>query len=277
MAKISAKQVNELRKATGAGMMDCKKALVEANGDFEAAIEYLRKKGQKVAAKRAERAATEGAAIAKTNADATLGVALVLSCETDFVAKNEDFISFAHAIADVALSNGITTKEALLAAEIDGVSIATKITENVGKIGEKIEVSKFETLKSASVIPYIHMGNRIAVLLGLNQANSETSEAAGKNVAMQVAAMRPVAVSEDNVPQEIIDKELEIGREQAIAEGKPAQIIDKIAQGKLKKYFKDNTLVNQQYVKDSSKTVKAYLNSEVKDLSVTDFRRLEIG
>jgi len=275
--KISAKEVKKLRDITGAGMMDCKKALKASNGDFEGAIEYLRKKGQKVAAKRQDRAANEGAAIAKTNSDGTKGVVIVLSSETDFVAKNADFIGFATAIADLALANYPANTAELLAIDMDGASIGERVTDMVGKIGEKIEVSKYERLSGDLVVPYIHAGNRIGVLVSLNQAKTDALVEAGKNVAMQVAALSPVAVDESSVDQKIIDKELEIGREQALAEGKPAKIIDRIAQGKLKRFFKDNTLVHQKYVKDSKVTVKEYLNSVSKGLKAVNFKRIAIG
>lgn len=276
--KISAAEVNKLRKQTGAGMMDCKKALKASNGDFEAAIEYLRKKGQKIAAKRADRSASEGAAIAKTNADGTKGVAIVLSCETDFVAKNEDFVNFAHAIATVALTEFPKTVDDLLALPLNGgTSIQQNITEQIGKIGEKIEVSKYEVLTGDLVVPYIHAGNRIGVLVGLNQPQEEAVVKAGKDVAMQVAAMSPIAVDENEVSQETIDKELDIAAELARQEGKPEQMIDKIAQGRLKKFFKENTLANQQFVKDSKKTVAKFLQSVSKDLKVTAFKRIAVG
>ncbi|OWY19974.1 elongation factor Ts [Sphingobacteriales bacterium UPWRP_1] len=275
--KITAKEVNDLRQITGAGMMDCKKALVEANGDFDAAIEYLRKKGQKVAANRADRSATEGAAIAKTNADSTKGVALVLGCETDFVAKNEDFVAFAHKIADIALTEMPADLDALLELDMDGVKIADRLAEQIGKIGEKIEISQYTTIEAPGIVAYIHAGNRIGVLVALNKAKNTQVEEVGKDVAMQVAAMMPVALDEDSVPASVIEKELEIGREQARAEGKPENMVDKIAMGKLKKYFKDSTLLNQQFVKDNEKTVKEYVKSVDKDLAVTAFRRVAIG
>ncbi len=274
--KITAADVNKLRKQTGAGMMDCKKALQASEGDFEAAIEYLRKKGQKLAAKRADRAASEGAAIAKTSTDASKGVAIVLSCETDFVAKNEDFVSFAHEIADLALNHFPATKEELLQLDLGGTQLSAKITEQIGKIGEKIEVSQYERLSSDAVVPYIHAGNKIGVLVGLSK-NLDNANDIGRDLAMQVAAMSPIAVNEEEVAQETIAKELEIGRAQALQEGKPDHLVDRIAQGKLKKFFKDSTLVNQQFVKDSSKTVKQFLSEVDSDLKVTGFRRISIG
>ncbi|MCL4125313.1 UNVERIFIED_CONTAM: hypothetical protein GTU68_007326 [Idotea baltica] len=263
---ITAAEVNKLRKMTGAGMMDCKKALTESNGDFDAAVDYLRKKGQKVAAKRADRDATEGVVIAQTTGDHKNGVVVKISCETDFVAKNDDFINFAKSIAE----------DELLAKQLDGVSIADKISEQVGKIGEKIEIADYQVLGGDVVVPYIHMGYRIGVLVAMNQTIDNADEV-GKDVAMQIAAMRPVAVSEDGVAQEAKDKELEIGREQAIAEGKPEQIIEKIAQGKLNKFLKESTLLNQVFVKDSSKNIKQMLNDVQDGLTVTAFKRVELG
>jgi len=272
---ITAAEVNKLRKMTGAGMMDCKKALVETNGDFEAAVDYLRKKGQKVAAKRADRDATEGVVIAKTTSDGGRGVVVHISCETDFVAKNEAFVSFATEIAQTALENNITSADALLAHQSNGVSLADKITEQIGKIGEKIEVAQFATLSADHVAPYIHANNKVGVLVGLNKGGSEIAEAA-KDVAMQVAAMSPVAVDEANVAADVIDRERAIGREKAIAEGKPENIVDKIAEGTVKKFLKEKTLLNQQFVKDGSKTVSAFLKSVDGDLTVTDFKRLSL-
>ncbi len=275
--KITAKEVNQLRKQTGAGMMDCKKALVEANGDFEQAIEILRKKGQKIAAKRADRAASEGAAIAKTTADGTRGIVVVLACETDFVAKNADFVKFANQIADAAIAHNPENIEQLLTLEVEGGTIASRVLEETGKIGEKIEVSKYQRLSSELVVPYIHMGNRIGVLVAFNKAGGEDFLAAGRDVAMQVAAMSPVAVDEHHVDEATKAKELEIGREQALAEGKPEKMLDKIAEGKLKRFYKDNTLLNQQFVKNSKQNVQAFLHSIDKELTVSNFARIAIG
>ena len=273
--KITAKEVNKLRKMTGAGMMDCKKALVEANGDFEAAIDYLRKKGQKVAAKRADRETTEGAAIAKVSDDGSKGIVIVLSCETDFVSKNADFIELANNIATVALNNYPENVEALLALDLNGTTVGTKITDETGKIGEKLEVSSYKRLEATAVVPYIHAGNKIGVLVGLNQV-SEAASDLGKSIAMQIAAMSPIAVDESDVPEEIKAKELQIGREQAMAEGKPEKILDRIAEGKLARFYKDNTLLNQSYVKDSSQTVGKALQTIDKALTVTAFVRESI-
>ncbi|MEZ4886576.1 MAG: translation elongation factor Ts [Chitinophagales bacterium] len=275
--KISASDVNKLRQQTGAGMMDCKKALVEAGGDFDVAIEVLRKQGQKVAAKRSDRQATEGVAIAKVSDDGTSGITLVLSCETDFVAKNDDFVSFANKIADIALANTPSNTEELLSLSLNNLTIAENLTDQIGKIGEKIEVSNYEKLSADLVVPYIHAGNKIGVLVGLNQTGNEDIIGAAKDVAMQVAAMKPIAVDESDVDEETKAKELEIGREQARAEGKPDKILDRIAQGKLQKFYQDNTLVHQKFVKDNSKTVGEYLQSVSKGLKVTGFKRLAIG
>jgi len=276
MVKISAADVKKLRDMTGAGMMDCKKALQASEGDIEAAIEYLRKKGQKLAAKRADRAASEGAAIAKISTDASKGIAIVLSCETDFVAKNEDFVSFAHEIAELALDHFPASTEELLQLDLGGTVLSSRITEQIGKIGEKIEVSQYERLSSDAVVPYIHAGNKIGVLVGLNK-NLDNVAAIGRDLAMQVAAMSPIAVDESEVAEATIAKELEIGREQALQEGKPDHLVDRIAQGKLKKFFKDSTLVNQQFVKDSSKTVKQFLSEVDGELKITGFKRIAIG
>ncbi len=274
--KISAADVKKLRDMTGAGMMDCKKALTEAEGDFDKAIEFLRKKGEKIAGNRADREATEGVVLALVSDDKKRGIIVKLSCETDFVAKNEDFINLAHQFGEIALEEFPETKEELLQQSFDGITIAEKITEQVGVIGEKIELDTYERLEAPLVAPYIHMGNKAAVLVGLNKDDDEYYEA-GRDVAMQVAAMRPVALDKEGVDQKTIDKEIEIGKEQARQEGKPEQILEKIAVGKLNKFFKDNTLLNQQFVKDNKKTVAEYLKSVDKDLTVTDFKHVKLG
>ncbi len=274
MAKITAAEVNKLRKTTGAGMMDCKKALVEAEGDFDKAIEILRKKGQKVAAKRADRESSEGAAIAKVNSDNTQGVAISLNCETDFVAKNDSFVKLANDLADIAL--GFESKDGFLAASYDGMTVADKLTEQTGVIGEKIEIGSFEKLNAPFVGSYIHAGNKIATLVGLS-ANVDGAAEAAKDVAMQAAAMNPVALNEDGVDQSIIDKEIEIAKDQLRQEGKPEEMLDKIAQGKLKRFFKDNTLVNQDFIKDSKQSVSQYVKSVDSSLEVTGFARVALG
>ena len=274
--KISAKDVKKLRDKTGAGMMDCKKALVEAGGDYDKAIEYLRKKGQKVSEKRAGREAKEGVVIAKISDDRKRGVIVKLSSETDFVAKNEDFINLTKKFADIALAGFPDTKEELLGLKFDNITVGDKVTDQVAIIGEKIELASYEKLEGEQVAPYIHMGNKAAVLVGLNKGGEAAYEA-GRNVAMQVAAMRPIAVDKDGVDPSVIEKEVEIGKEQARREGKPEQIIEKIALGKLNKFFKERTLLNQMYVKDNKKTIAAYLNSVEKGLSVTAFKHVELG
>ena len=274
MAKITAAEVNKLRKATGAGMMDCKKALVEVDGDFDKAIEVLRKKGQKVAAKRADRESSEGAAIAKVNADATKGAVISLNCETDFVAKNDDFVKLANDIADLALN--FSTKEELLAADYNGISVQDKLTEQTGVIGEKIEIGSFKTLEAPFVGSYIHAGNKIAVLTGLSK-NVEGAEEAAKDVSMQAAAMNPVALNEEGVDQTTIEKEIEIAKDQLRAEGKPEEMLDNIAKGKIKRFFKDNTLVNQAFIKDNKQSVAEYVKSVDSDLTVVAFERVALG
>ncbi|MCL9980666.1 MAG: translation elongation factor Ts [Bacteroidia bacterium] len=274
---ISAAEVNKLRQMTGAGLMDCKQALSENNGDFEAAIDFLRKKGAKIAAKRADREATEGAVVAKTNSEGTVGVVIVLSCETDFVAKNEGFVSFAHEIADTAIAHKPATAEALKALTVGSVTLEARLMEEVAKIGEKIDVVKYEIIEGANLVPYIHGANRMGVLVELSNAPSEANIAAGKDVAMQIAAMNPVAVDRDGVDATTIERELEIGREQARQEGKPEAMIDKIAEGKLQKFYKESTLLNQEFVKDSSKTVAAMLSSIEAGLTVKQFKRVQLG
>jgi len=275
MADIKAADVAKLRQMTGAGMMDCKQALTETNGDFDLAIDILRKKGQKIASKRADRVAAEGAVIAKTNGDNTFGVLIVLNCETDFVAKNEDFVKKAHAIADTALASRPASLDALKQLVIGGHTIDSEVTNLTGVTGEKVELSFFRSLESPMVIPYIHPGNRLASLVSLNKRVADIQVA--RDVAMQVAAMAPVAVTKDRVPQNIIDKELEIGRAQALQEGKPEAIIDKIAQGKLTKYFKENTLLSQDFIKDHKITVADYLAHNDKELAVLDFVRFTLN
>ena len=275
-ANITAADVKKLREMTGAGMMDCKKALAEAGGDFDKAVEVLRKKGQKVSAKRADREANEGVVTALTSEDKTKGVIVKLSCETDFVAKGEDFVNFTEKVAQLALEQFPASLDELKKLDMDGLTVEERVTELVGKINEKIELDAYERIEAAIVSPYIHMGNKAAVLVGLNKASDEVY-GAGRDVAMQVAAMKPVALDKDGVDQSIIDKEIEIGKEQARAEGKPDQIIEKIAMGKLNKFFKERTLLNQQFVKDSSKNIAGYLKDVDKELTVTDFKHVTLG
>lgn len=274
MANITAADVNKLRQTTGAGMMDCKHALTESNGDFEKAIEFLRKKGQKVAANRADRASSEGAAISKVNADHTAGVSIVLACETDFVGKNESFISLAKKIADIALN--CETKEELFNAKIDGITVADKLIEQTGVIGEKIEIPSFQKVKAPYVSSYIHAGNKIATLVGLS-ANVAGAEEVGKDVAMQVAAMNPLALNEAGVDAATIAKEIEIAKEQLRNEGKAEAMLDKIAEGKLIRFFKENTLVNQEFIKDNKMSVAQYVKTLGKDVEITDFKRVALG
>jgi len=271
--KITAAEVNKLRKATGAGMMDCKKALVEAEGDFDKAIEILRKKGQKVAANRADRESTEGAAIAKVNDDNTVGVSIVLGCETDFVGKNENFVNLAHQLAELALN--YSSKEEFLSADFDGMTVAEKLIEQTGVIGERLDINAFEKLEAPFVGSYIHAGNKIATLVGLSNV-VEGVEVAAKDVAMQAAAMNPIALNEEGVDAAVIEKEIEIAKDQLRAEGKPEAMLDNIAKGKLKRFFKDNTLVNQDFIKDSKQSVAAYVKS-YGDVTVTDFKRVALG
>ncbi|VXB18428.1 Elongation factor Ts [Flavobacterium sp. 9AF] len=274
MATITAADVNKLRTITGAGMMDCKKALVEADGDFDLAIENLRKKGQKVAANRSDRESTEGAAIAVVNADKTAGVVITLNCETDFVGKNESFIKLATDLANQALN--YATKEELLASDFNGITVAEKLIEQTGVIGEKIEIGSFERLEGAFVGSYIHAGNKIAVLTSLS-ANVEGAEEAARNVSMQAAAMNPIALNEAGVDAAIIEKEIEIAKEQLRAEGKPEAMLDNISKGKIQRFYKDNTLVNQDYIKDNSMNVASYVKSVSGDLTVTGFKRVALG
>ena len=276
MSTISASDVKKLRDQTGAGMMDCKKALSEAEGDFEKAIELLRMKGQKLSLKRAEREAKEGVVYALVAENHKKGVIVKLSCETDFVAKNEEFIDLTREIAQIALDTFPEDKDGLLSKNINGISIGEKVVEQVGKIGEKIELASYEKLEAPLVVPYIHMGFKAGVIVGLNKANDSFVEA-GKDVAMQVAAMKPVAVDKDGVDQTTISKEIEIGKEQARQDGKPEALLEKIAMGKLNKFFKEQTLLNQSFVKDGSLTVDQYLKKLDGDLTVKDFRHVALG
>ena len=272
--KITATEVNKLRKSTGAGMMDCKKALVEAEGNFDKAVENLRKKGQKVAANRADRESSEGAALAKVNEDNTAGVLVSVNCETDFVAKNDAYQQLAHALADHALS--FDTKDAFLSSEFQGMTVAEKLTEQTGVIGEKIEIGGFSKLSAPYVGSYIHAGNKIATLVGLSGIVDNAAEIA-KNLAMQAAAMNPIALNEDGVDATIVEKEIEIAKDQLRQEGKPEAMLDNIAKGKIKRFFKDNTLVNQAYIKDGKISVSDYVKSADPDLVVTGFKRVALG
>jgi len=274
---ITASDVNKLRQMTGAGLMDCKKALTETNGDFESAVDFLRKKGAKISANRADRQASEGAIIALTGNNGKKGIIIKLTCETDFVGKNEDFVAFANEIANAALQNEPTDLEALKNLEISGGTIASRLLDEVAKIGEKIDVVTYELLSGENIVAYIHGANRIGVLVSLNLAPNDANIAAGKDIAMQIAAMNPVAVDKADVDATVVQREMEIGREQARAEGKPEAILDKIAQGKLEKFYKDNTLLNQEFVKDSSKTVSKMLDEVEKGLTIGTFKRVQLG
>lgn len=262
---------------TGAGMMDCKKALTEADGDFEKAIEILRKKGQKVSASRSDKEAREGSVFIRVSDDRKEAVLIALNCETDFVAKNEEFQSLGKLIAETAFSKKAATKESLLNEKVGSLSLNEKITELVGKIGEKLEVSEYVRMSGEAIIPYIHAGSKLGVLVSLKGVNGKDVSEAGKDVGMQIAAMNPVAVDEKSVDSTVIEKELEIAKAQILAEGKPANMVEKIAQGKLQKFYKDNTLVHQIFVKDNSKTVAQYLDSVSKGLTVAAFKRIAIG
>ena len=273
MAEIKAKEVMKLRQMTGSGMMDCKKALSEANGDFEKAIEILRKKGQKIAAKRADRDSKEGAAIAVVNSEKNVGVSIVLGCETDFVGKNEDFVSLAKNLAAHALQ--FENKEDFLASHFNGITVSEKLIEQTGVVGEKIEIVNFSKITAPFVSSYIHAGNKIAALVGLSKIQKGIEEV-GKDVAMQIAAMNPIALDEKNVASATIEKEMEIAKEQLKAEGKPEAMLENIAKGKLKRFFKDNTLVNQIFIKDNKKNVAQYVKS-IGDVHITNFSRVAIG
>ncbi|MFC4262897.1 translation elongation factor Ts [Ferruginibacter yonginensis] len=272
-ATITAADINKLRQATGAGMMDCRKALTESNGDFEAAIDWLRKQGQKVAAKRSDREAKEGVVIAKTTADNKSGIVLCISCETDFVSKNADFVAFAQSIADAAITNNVANVEALNEVTINGAKVADMINDKLAAIGEKIEIQKFERVDAPYVASYIHGAYRMGVLVGMSAEAAE----AGKDVAMQIAAMNPLAIDETSIDAATIAREREIAIEQIKAEGKPAEMAEKIAVGKVNKFLKDNTLLAQPFVKDNGKSVAEYLKSVNADLKLTEFKRVALG
>jgi elongation factor Ts len=272
---ITAADVNKLRQKTGAGMMDCKKALEEANGDFEMAIELLRKKGAKIAANRQDRDAKEGLVLAKITADKKRGVLVVVNCETDFVAKNEDFQQFANTVAQIALDKAPASIEALKGLPYNSdITINDKFLEQMGKIGEKIDVSYFETISAGSVVAYNHPGNRLACLVGFSK---EVDDEVAKNIAMQVASMNPVSVDKDDVDTRIIEKELEIARETTRQEGKPEEMVEKIALGKLNKFYKESTLLNQEFIKDNKLTIRQYLEKTDKELKVTALKRFQLS
>lgn len=275
MSEITASDVKKLRDITGAGMMDCKKALTESNGDMDAAVDYLRKKGAKVAELRAGRDANEGVIYILTNADNTFGVMVQVGCETDFVAKNDSFIAFAKSIAEVALNGKIKTTEELLNANLDGVSITDRLAEKVGVIGENISIQDYQTTEGASIATYNH-NYRVGVMVSLNKAGDNIA-ALGKDLAMQIAAMKPVAVDETNVTEEQKTREMAIAREKAIEEGKPESILDKIAEGALNKFYKEYTLLKQEYIKDTKKTIAQVIKETDSELVVNNFKRSELG
>ncbi|MDX1653066.1 MAG: translation elongation factor Ts [Brumimicrobium sp.] len=275
MMAITASQVNELRKKTGAGMMDCKKALVEADGDTEKAIDILRKKGQKIAAKRGENEANEGVILAESKGN--VGYILQLNCETDFVAKNEDFRNFVQSLLDLAIKHDVETVEELKSLPYnDKLTVDEKITEQIGVIGEKLDLSNFAKIEADTVVAYNHPGNQLATLVGFNR-KGDIIEEATKQVAMQVAAMNPLALDKEGITQDIIDRELEVGKDLAIQEGKPADMAEKIAQGRLNKFFKENTLLSQPFVRDNKLSVQEFLNSTDKGLTVTKFKRFSLS
>ena len=272
---ITVAEINALRQQTGAGMMDCKKALTEANGDMDEAIDFLRKKGQKVAELRAGRESNEGVALAITSEDKTSGIIISLSCETDFVAKNEAFVDFAKSIADIALT--VDSIEELNESKFGDLTVAERVTEQIGKVGEKLELKNFKKLSGGMVVPYIHANNKIAVLVQLNKEGDDTFESAAKDVAMQVAAMNPLALNKEGIDQATVDREMSVAKEQALAEGKPENIVEKIAMGRLNKFYKENTLLNQAFVKNDKLTIQKMLEGVDKDLSVSAFERVSLG
>jgi elongation factor Ts len=272
---ITSADVNKLRQQTGAGMMDCKKALTEANGDFEAAIDYLRKKGQKVAVNRSDKEAKEGYIYARITADGKRGAIIMLNCETDFVAKNDDFVKFGESILHAALENNPKSVDDLKAVSINGKTVTDLLFDQIGKIGEKIELSKYESVEAAKVVVYNHPGNKLSTIVGFN--NTSVSDETGKDVAMQVAAMAPVAIDKDDVDIAMLEREMEIGKEQARNEGKPEAMIEKIALGKLNKFYNESTLLNQTFIKDEKKTIRQLLKEAQDGLTVTIFRRYKLG
>jgi elongation factor Ts len=276
MTQITAAQVNGLRKQTGAGMMDCKKALIETNGDADKAIDVLRKKGQKVAAKRADRDSLEGVVLSSISKDSTTGVMLSLNCETDFVAKNESFIALANSILLLAIEHKSESIQDIKELSFkSGMTVYDKLIEQTGVIGEKIELNNYSIINAPHVSNYIHNGNKLSTLVGLSMSTDDSSQI-GQNIAMQIAAMNPLALNESDISKEVIDKEIEIGKDLAKKEGKPEQMLEKIALGRLKKFFKENTLLNQTYIQDSKKSVKQYLDDCSKDLDVVVFKRTSL-
>lgn len=274
MANITASIVNELRKRTGVGMMDCKKALVECDGDMDKAIDYLREKGQKLAAKRADRDASEGVVLATVNEDKTFAAVIMMNCETDFVAKNESFIAFTKGVLDAAVKARLKSLEEVMAMTLNGVTVENLVIDQIAKIGEKITLSHFMPIEAVAAYAYTHPGNRMASVVGLSKTGFDEE---GKEMAMQVIAGRPVALNKETVPQEIINREMDIYRAQVREEGKPENMVEKIAEGKLNKFFKESTLLSQEYTREAKVTVEAHLKSVDKDLTITAFQRAELG
>ena len=274
---ISAADVNKLRQMTGAGMMDCKKALSEANGDFEAAIDFLRKKGQKIAVNRSDKDAKEGAVLGKATADGKRGVIVMVNCETDFVAKNQDFMNFVDSLLNVALATNSKSPDELKAQSMDGLTVSDKLFDMIGKIGEKIDLSRCDMIEAEKVVVYNHPGNRLTAMIGLNNANIANISEIGKDVAMQIAAMNPVALDKDDVDAETLKREIEIGKEQARQDGKPEEMLEKIAMGKLNKFYKESTLLNQSFIKSDDLTVAQYLGQADKSLRITEFKRIGLA
>lgn len=274
---ITAKDVSKLRQRTGAGMMDCKKALQESKGDFDQAVDYLRKKGQKVASKRADRDANEGIAIARTNTDKNFGAVVMVSCETDFVGKNEEFIQFANDLLDLGIDNQLTETAQLKPMKVGDLTVEEKLNELLGKTGEKMQIASFQSIAAPAVFVYNHHGNRLATIVGFNKKDVEGIDELGREVAMQVAAMNPVAIDKEDVDKAIVDHEIEIGKEQARQAGKPEDLLEKIAMGKLNKFYKESTLVNQEFIKDNKKSVGQYISEYDKELRVVAFKRLQLG
>lgn len=277
MANITAAEVNKLRKHTGAGMMDCKKALVEADGDFEKAIDILRKKGQKVAGSRADRDANEGVVLAKVSDDKKSAAIIMLNCETDFVAKNQEMVDFTQKLLDLGINKGIKNAEDLINADLEGRKVQEHVTDMIGKTGEKLELSKFDIITGDVAFAYVHPGNRVASVAALNKADVADVDVAGKDVVMQIAAMAPVSLDSESVPEDVKQREIEIGMDQARQEGKPEAMLEKIAMGKLNKFFKESTLLNQEFIKDSKKTIKQMLADYDKDLTVVTFKRYALS
>jgi elongation factor Ts len=274
---ITAADVNKLRQMSGAGMMDCKKALQETEGDFDKAIDYLRKKGQKVAGKRADRDANQGFVVAKTTDDQTYGAVIMVNCETDFVGKTDEFIKFAKDLLDLGVAKRLHTVAELMPLSLGSTTVEQKLDELLGKTGEKIQIAHFDVIEAPVVFSYNHFGNRLATVIGFNKKDAKNVMEIGHELAMQVAAMGPVAVDKENVTQDVIDKEIEIGKDMARQEGKPEEMVEKIAQGKLQKFFKEMTLLNQDFIKDTKKTVRQYIVENDKDLAVSGFKRLQLG